>query len=201
MNGFTFRIYLTIFFLAAGSLGTFAQKFDFLIPEDAIVQHAGSIGYLSIGAGYEVFNNKRGHLDFHYGFVPGSKGGKLNIITGKFSYKPFEIKVKNWAKIYPFNPGIFITYTFHKDLEARFSTDNYPDGYYYWSEAIRPHLAVSNEFQFIDAGILKKAGLKAISLYSEFNTNDYYLINFFQNPAELSFSDIFKLGVGLRLKF
>ncbi|RZL15020.1 MAG: hypothetical protein EOO89_15115 [Pedobacter sp.] len=176
-----------------------AQKF--LIPEEAIVQYAGSIGYLSVGAGYELFGNKRGNLDINYGFVPESKGGALHILTAKFAYRPFVIKIGNFAKIYPFNPGIFIRYTLNNNLGFNFDTVQYPKGYYYFSEAARPHLSFSNEFQLTKGKVLKRTGLKALSIYSEFNTNDYYLINYFQNTTALSVTDIFKLGIGIRAKF
>jgi len=196
-----FRVPAILPLLLAFTLSSCAQSLKILIPEDAVIQHAGSIGYFSIGGGYELFKNNRGSLDFNYGYVPASKGGELHIVAAKFAYRPFEIKLRDWAKIYPLNPGFFLSYTFHNDLGIKFPTDQYPKGYYYWSEAIRPHLSLSNEFQFIDESLLKKTGLKAVTLYSEINSNDYYLINFFQNPEELSVSDVFKLGIGLRLKF
>ncbi|MEJ7557721.1 MAG: hypothetical protein WKF66_05385 [Pedobacter sp.] len=176
-----------------------AQKF--LIPEDVIIQFAGSIGYLSVGAGYELFPNKRGNIDINYGYVPESKGGSLHIVTAKFAYRPFVINISNWAKVYPFNPGLFVRYTFNKNLGFNFDTVQYPKGYYYFSEAARPHLSFSNEFQLTKGKVLDRTGLKALSIYSEFNTNDYYLVNFFQNSTALSVTDIFKLGIGIRAKF
>ncbi|RZK82587.1 MAG: hypothetical protein EOO92_01220 [Pedobacter sp.] len=190
---------IIIITLLSGSITVNAQKF--LIPDDAIVQYAGSIGYISIGAGYEIFGNKRGNIDLNYGYVPKSKGGELHMFTAKFAYKPFVIKIKDWAVIYPFNPGVFVTYTVDDALSFNFPTDVYPKGYYYWSEAVRPHLYFSNEFRLTKSSMLDKTGLKALSIYSEFNTNDYYLVNFFQNTSTIPITDIFKLGIGIRAKF
>lgn len=201
MSGYFFRTSYIILFLFAVTFKSSAQQLKFLIPDAAITQFAGSIGYVSVGAGYDLFKNKRGNLDFNYGYVPKSKGGELHSLTVKFAYRPFEVKIKDWAKFYPFNPGFFATYTFHKDLSFRFSTDDYPKGYYFWSEALRPHLSFSNEIEFDTKKILKGSKIKAISVYSEFNTNEYYLINYFQNMKELSISDIFLLGIGVRVKF
>ena len=198
MSVYFSRVSILLLFIGI-TLNAKAQKF--LIPEDAIVQYAGSIGYLSVGAGYELFGNKRGNLDINYGFVPESKGGALHILTAKFAYRPFVIKIGNFAKIYPFNPGIFIRYTLNNNLGFNFDTVQYPKGYYYFSEAARPHLSFSNEFQLTKGKILERTGLKALSIYSEFNTNDYYLINYFQNTTALSVTDIFKLGIGIRVKF
>jgi len=198
MNVYFSRISIILLFLVI-NINAKAQKF--LIPEDAIIQYAGSIGYLSVGAGYELFGNKRGNLDINYGFVPESKGGALHILTAKFAYRPFVINIGNFAKIYPFNPGIFIRYTLNNNLGFNFDTVQYPKGYYYFSEAARPHLSFSNEFQLIKGKVLERTGLKALSIYSEFNTNDYYLVNYFQNTTALSVTDIFKLGIGIRAKF
>lgn len=198
MNVYFSRLVLLIALLGL-SRNSMAQKF--LIPEEAIVQYAGSIGYLSVGTGYELFGNKRGNIDLNYGYVPEAKGGALHMVTAKFAYRPFVIKIKDWAKIYPFNPGVFVTYTINNNLSFNFPTDNYPKGYYYWSEAARPHLSFSNEFQLTKGRLLEKTGLSALSIYSEFNTNDFYLINYFQNSTALSVTDIFKLGIGLRIKF
>lgn len=198
MSVYFSRISIILLFLVI-NINAKAQKF--LIPEDAIIQYAGSIGYLSVGAGYELFGNKRGNLDINYGFVPESKGGALHILTAKFAYRPFVINIGNFAKIYPFNPGIFIRYTLNNNLGFNFDTVQYPKGYYYFSEAARPHLSFSNKFQLIKGKVLERTGLKALSIYSEFNTNDYYLVNYFQNTTALSVTDIFKLGIGIRAKF
>lgn len=178
-----------------------ADAQSFLVPDEVIVQHAGSIGYFSAGAGYKLFKNERANLDLLYGFVPASKGGKLHIVTAKFAYKAIVVKLNKIGTLYPLNPGFFITYTAHEDLQLKFSKDNWPKGYYYWSEAIRPHISFSNEIEFSEPKFIKEVGLKSISLYSEFNSNEWYLVNFFQNAPEVSVTDVFKLGIGLRVRF
>jgi hypothetical protein len=197
MSAYISRLSILIVLMGI-TLKSNAQKF--LIPKDVVLQYAGSIGYLSAGAGYELFGNKRGNLDIIYGFVPESKGGALHIFTAKFAYRPFVIRIGDWAKVYPVNPGLFIRYTLNNNLGFNFDTVQYPKGYYYFSEAARPHLSISNEFQLIKGKVLDRTGLKAISIYSEFNTNDYYLVNYFQNTSALSVTDIFKLGIGIRVK-
>ncbi len=187
--------------LIGSTLTTYAQKLQFLIPDEAVVQYAGSIGYLSAGAGYEIFGNKRGNLSFHYGYVPESKGGELHIATVKLAYKPWQIALKDWGRLYPFNPGFFVSYTFHKDLSVAFPSGQYPGDYYYWSEAIRPHLSFNSEIELDPPPLLQNKGIRALGLYIEANTNDYYLINYLQNTSALKIDDIFQLGVGLRVKF
>lgn len=201
MNKSLFRISSIILFLVLGTLTSSAQKLKFLIPDAGIAQYGGSIGYFSVGAGYEIFKNKRGYLDLNYGYVPASKGGELHAVTIKLAYKPFEIKLSDWAKLYPFNPGFFLSYTFQEDLAFKFHSSEYPRGYYYWSPALRPHLSVSNEIELSMPEIWDGLGINKIGIYTEFNTNDFYIVNYFQNVSSLSLADVFQLGIGIRLKF
>lgn len=187
--------------LVGSALTVHAQKLKVLIPDEAILQYAGSIGYFSAGAGYEAFENKRGSLSFHYGYVPEDKGGELHIATVKLAYKPWRISLKDWGTLYPFNPGLFMSYTFHRHLSISFPSGQYPGDYYYWSEAIRPHLSFNSEIELDAPAALKNRGIRALGLYIEANTNDYYLINYVQNTSALKIDDIFQLGIGLRVKF
>lgn len=175
-----------------------AQKFAILIPRYAIIQHAGSIGYLSGGPGYELFNDKSGSLEFTYGMVPKSKGGPLHILSTKFAYHPFEVKVNNNIKIYPANPGLFFSYHLGKQFDLAFDREQYGKSYYGWSTAFRGHFSISNEVK-INTG----EKLKSLTLYSEFNVNDLYLASmFFKNNQEwLSPLDIIKLGIGVKVGF
>ncbi|MEJ6981068.1 hypothetical protein WG906_11440 [Pedobacter sp. P351] len=175
-----------------------AQKFSYLKPQYAVTQHAGSIGYISIGAGYELFKDNSGSLELLYGMVPESKGGPLHILTAKFAYHPFEIKVKNNIKFYPANPGLFFSYHLGEQFDLAFDQDQYGKSYYGWSTALRGHFSLSNEIK-INTG--KK--LKSLSLYSEFNVSDLYLASiFYRNNREwLSPSDITKLGIGVKVGF
>lgn len=200
MKEYIFNFLLVVFLILSLSVKSSAQNFKFLIPDEVIVQYAGSIGYFSGGVSYELFGNKKGNIDLLYGFVPGSKGGVLNMTTAKFSYRLWTINSKA-GKIYPFNPGIFGTYTFHKDLSFKFPSGQYAHDYYYWSEALRPHLAFNSEMELDTKKLIKSTGIKALGLYIEANTNDYYLINYLQNTSALSIEDIFQLGIGMRLKF
>ena len=176
-----------------------AQIPQFLIPKDVTLQHAGSIGFMSAGFGYPVFENQRGHLDFNYGFVPEKRGGELHVLSIKFNYRPWEIDIADGIKLYPANPGAFVTYHLGPQFDLHWDKDTYEEGYYWWSTALRPHLSLSTEFQMNAKKLFKTDKIKGISLYSEFNTNELYMVSYFQNVGALSITDIFKLGIGLRV--
>lgn len=172
-----------------------------IIPKSAITQYAGSIGFFSAGIGYNVNRSGNSTLDLHYGHVPASKGGSLHIITAKFAYRPFHIKINNNTTLSPLNPGFFLSYHAGSNFDSTWDDDNYPKGYYWWSTAFRPHISLSNELSFKSEKILKLTGIKKLSFYSEFNTNELYFVSFFQNSRYLGLNDIFKLGFGTRIYF
>lgn len=176
-----------------------AQFPEVLVPKEAVIQYAGSIGYLSAGAGYHLFKNKRGSLDFHYGFVPKAKGGDLHIVSAKFAYRPVEIRLKKLGSIYPVNPGVFLSYHFGKEFDLHWDKSQYEEGYYWWSSALRPHLSISNELKLDAIKLLRGSKIRSVSIYSEFNTNELYLISYLQNMSGLHLTDIFKLGFGLKI--
>jgi hypothetical protein len=183
------------------TINTNAQKLKFLVPDAAIAQYAGSIGRASAGISYDLFKNKRGNLDLLYGYVPERKGGAFSTVTTKFNYRPFVIKAGKNFVIYPINPGAFISYTVNKDFDLTWDRGQYPKGYYYWSEALRFHLAFSSEVKIKTPTLFKNEQLKSVSVYYEINTNDVYLINYAQNKRYLDITGIFKAGIGIRASF
>lgn len=173
--------------------------FERLIPQSINMQHAGSIGYINVGFGYNIFKNKRGSLDFSYGNVPGSKGGKLDILAVKLAYRPFVLSLGDWATFYPANPGMFVSYHLGKDFEFAHDSKQFPDNYYWWSTAMRLHISLSNEVKLHMPALFSGKVIKSLSVYSEFNTNELYLISVVRNTGSLHLSDIVKIGLGIRV--
>ena len=200
MKKLVFKFITSFFAIVILVSSTKAQKLNFLIPDGVLAQHAGSIGYFSGGINYDLFKNKRGNLDFLYGFVPANKGGAFSTLSSKFSYQPFEIKINRWIELYPANPGAFLNYMISNDFNLTWPDGQYPRSYYYWSEALRAHLFFNNEIKF-KLNQTNKNNIKSLSFYYEINTNDAYLVNFFQNNNSISIGEIFKSGFGLRMKF
>lgn len=200
MNAWCIK-FITILLLIPFSTQSSAQKLGFLIPDGVVIQHAGSIGYFSGGINYSLFKNKRGSFDLIYGYVPKSKGGNLSTINTKFAYRPFELKVNDWLIIHPLNPGAFFSYTLKKDFDLTWDRDQYPKGYYYWSEALHFHLSFGSEIKFNTMELMASKKVKALALYYELNTNDMYLINYIQSNKALSLKDAFKAGIGIKASF
>lgn len=194
--------HLAILFIAvtASFSRSEAQILKSLVPDNAVLQYGGSIGYGSIGGGYDLFKGK-GNLDLIYGFVPKSKGGTLHIATAKFAYRPLKINVKKVAAVYPLNPGVFLSYHAGKQFNLTWDEEQYPDGYYWWSPALRTHLSLSSELRLNTRQLFHDPGIKQVGLYYELNTNDLYAASWFQNRKTMSFYDIVKSGFGIRIYF
>ncbi|WP_442588224.1 hypothetical protein ACSBL2_19455 [Pedobacter sp. AW31-3R] len=190
----------SIILMVPGFQKAMAQKSfaKFLTPDYAELQHAGSIGYMSAGIGYNLSKKERTALSFHYGYVPEVKGGELHIAAVKFQYKPFAIRIKDKLTFYPVNPGVFLSYTFGKQFGFSFDDDQYPKGYYFWSPALREHISLSSELKIMGD---KTSRIKSISLYTEANTNDLYMISWFENRTTTPIQEIFHLGFGVRMYF
>lgn len=196
-NKLIFKLVLLFLFVAPSSLLAQKSFFRRLTPEQANLQYAGSIGFLSAGAGYNFFKDKTA-LSFHIGYVPESLGGELTIIAIKFEYKPWAIPIKKVAIIHPLNPVIFPSYTLGENFDFKFEKPQYRQGYYFWSSALRLHLGAGTEIK-----ILTKPGskLKFVSIYAEANTNDLYALSWFKNRTNTPFYKMFKLGYGVRTYF
>jgi hypothetical protein len=168
-----------------------AQHTNNFLPDYIKVQHAGSIGFMSIGTGYDLFRN-RVEAEVLYGYVPARFGGPLNIATFRLVLNPLRIRVNETVSVNLLKFSGFITYHFGEKFYAKLPS-YYPEGYYGWSSAIRYHAGFGSDIAYRSP----KSG-HGFSLYYEFNTNDLYLKSLKAN-SELNMGDILSLGVGVKL--
>jgi hypothetical protein len=192
---FNIGLILTLLLLAQDILAQRSFK-QMITPRHLGLQYAGSIGYMSVGLGYDVSKNTL--LSLHYGYVPEVKGGELHIAALKLQYNPFHIPLGKTFLFEPLNPMVFASYTFSNKLVLRFDPDQYPDSYYFWSPALREHLGLTTELQIRGD---QSSKIKSISLYTESNTNDLYLVSWYKNRTKVPFYKIFRLGFGVRINF
>lgn len=157
-----------------------------IIPHHAKIQYAGSIGFISVGAGYE-FAKKKLQGDFFYGYVPEKIGGiKIQSITTKLTWIPVS-RLLNDIKLDMLTAGILVNYTFGRQYHL-FSRTRYSFVYYGFPTAA--HLAL-----FAGGGITKNK----LGLYYEVGTTDRDLISFVNNPKAINFYEIINIGIGARI--
>lgn len=169
------------------------------IPDFVTAQFAGSIGYLSVGLGYDIFGGN-GRVGAHYGYVPAAKGGSVRVFAAKMVYAPFVI-VSTREYGLQFNPidvGIIASWHSGSGIKSHWPDTQYPRGYYWWHPAVRLHLLTEHAITY---RFPEDNRLKALTGYVEFNLNDLYLVSYVQNVRSLRLTDVVKTGVGIRARF
>jgi len=187
---------LAALFITGAASSSYAQFVKKLAPDFAQIQYAGSNGWMGLGAGYEFFNR---HLrtHFQYGYVPPSKGGRLHLLSGAVFYQPARIKANNHLQINPLDIGLKGSYQFGNDYFFNLPS-RYPPNYYWWKPALRLHLATESSLTF---KLPANGGIRTLSAYLEFNTNDLYLVSYVLNAGSLRIGEVVKAGIGVRVGF
>ena len=125
-------LYILIFILLSNIVCAentiLVQKRKWFVPDYYKIQFAGNIGFISIGTGYELFNNRL-QSDILFGYVPKSIGNTaIYTITQKntFSIHDFKLNKKNEISLIT---GFSMSYETGNN-SCLFLPDKYPDGYY-----------------------------------------------------------------------
>lgn len=192
------RAIALLFIIILSYSSTVAQdKEHWAVPDFFVIQHAGSIGFFSAGIGFDVFDSK-GRFSTHFGTVPFNRGGIVNVLSTKLFFKPVTTTVWNRVKFNPIDIGVIGSYHYGDDLEANWPEGVHPKGYYWWHPSLRAHLAIESSVTY---ECRKGHAFKSVTGYLELNTNELYLISYFQNIRSLRPWDIIKIGAGARIHF
>src|SRR5262245_59740748 len=119
------------FFVISSALD--AQELNsrkWFVPDFLTAQYAGSIGFISAGAGYSIFHDKA-DVDLLVGVVSRFTGSKrLETITLKFTGSIIKARLNERITLTPLTAGVYFCYTpgreFSSDLPSW-----YPNGYYW----------------------------------------------------------------------
>jgi hypothetical protein len=183
--------------LVTAMLRAHGQEERRVLPDFAVMQYAGSIGYFSGGFGYNVFKSKA-RFSMHYGYIPLNRGGELQVVAAKLIFIPASITVWNRVKMNPVDVGIMGSYHYGDKMEARWPEGVYPKGYYWWYPALRAHLLMESSVTY---EFKKGQRFTSVTGYVEWNTNELYFVSFVQNLRAVRLEDIVKVGTGVRLRF
>jgi hypothetical protein len=166
-------------------------------PHRLIVQHAGSTGFLSAGAGYKS-RNSRTSIDYLFGYVPEAYGGDLYQSTLKLSVLPIKINFSDRVTFFPLTCGTFLSYSHGGKFYLTLPVEKYGKGYYWWSSGLRVHIFTGQELTVYTSRLNSKRFIKSASLYYELNTNDLYIISAIRNPDFFTPARIISMGFGVR---
>lgn len=170
-----------------------------LIPNQARVQYAGSVGAANIGLGwhYGGRDKRLWESDFMFGFVPKSSASEAHLtFTLRQSYIPFRLRITNWIAYEPLSTGLICNTIFGEDFWVH-EPSRYPNKYYGFSSAVRFHIFLGQRLRY-EIPQHKRKFVKAISLCYEVSASDLYLVSYVPNRY-LSLRDILSLSLGIKV--
>lgn len=161
------------------------------LPDHYILQYAGNIGFMAIGAGYDIGNYFQ--MSILYGFLNEQFGdSKITVSTVSFKHN-FTI-TRPLTKL-NFSPtaGMAVNWgytenTFHKLPE------HYPNKYYFQNKV---HLApyIGGNFSH---NLKKSRYVRSLSFYYEVSSLDAYILEWIRRDY-IKLSDIISLSIGIKL--
>ncbi|QXP62434.1 MULTISPECIES: hypothetical protein [unclassified Polaribacter] len=165
------------------------------VPDYVKAQFAGNIGLVSVGAGYQLFNDVL-YSELLYGFVPefASRADNIHLITIKNTFPIYRKVIGENLTITP-----IAGFTTTLDIGTNsFTTlpSLYPDGYY---------VPTAVHFTFFGGALLHKDFkkpkiFKGVDFYLEFGTVETYLW-YAITSKEVGVLDVFSADVGVNFYF
>lgn len=166
-----------------------------LIPTYQKIQFAGSIGVVSIGAGWDYGKRDRWETELLFGLVPRFSSDRAKVtFTIKENFLPWTIQDHKKVSFTPLVCTLFINSVLDNHFWIK-EPERYPSNYYKFSTRLRFHAGLG---QRINVHLSKKFPNKSISLCYELTTSDLYLISCLPNKY-IKLKDILSLSVGVKL--
>ncbi|KAA3440002.1 hypothetical protein [Rufibacter hautae] len=164
-------------------------------PDYVVAQHAGLIGILAAGVGYDFGKHDRTNAELMYGFTP-NYGFKntTHTFTTRVYYQSHPKPLFKGFQISWIRAGAGISMTIGEQFET-FFPKHYPEGYYIWPTATRI-------LPFVGSSLGREFGGKKRphygELYGEIGTSDVMIVDKYRNKG-ISVPDILNLAIGVRL--
>ncbi|MDV6169307.1 hypothetical protein R1T16_12800 [Flavobacterium sp. DG1-102-2] len=169
-----------------------------LIPKYIKVQYAGSMGFMSLGGGYDYGVNRQWETDIFFGFLPHYSTAKNKItLTLKQNYIPWKTDINDRFMIELLTTGLYINTIFDDEFWIS-EPDKYPNGYYSFSTRIRFNAFVGQRLTYKLKPESHKF-LKSVTAFYEVSTNDVYVLSAFNN-SYLKPKDYLVLSLGVKLQ-
>jgi len=167
-----------------------------LMPRQAKMQFAGSMGFLSAGPGWFYGKKNQWETDMYIGFIPNINNSEGHTtMTIKQTYTPFSVCVNDRLRFVPLTSGIYLNKISGEYFWSRLP-ERYPKNYYFWAVNTRFHIFLGQAFSF---QLTEKTLGKELSFFYEFNTNDLYVISAIGNKS-IGLKDIVSLSFGIRYR-
>jgi hypothetical protein len=167
-----------------------------LIPDQAKLQFAGSMGMFSLGPGWYYGNRSQWETDVFIGFIPSTFDMDDHFtMTFKETWTPFVININRSAFLCePITTGLYINKIFGDHFWDKLP-HRYPKNYYFWATNTRFNIFLGQAITFIN----KVESNKSWSFFYEVNKNDLYLLSAWKNDM-IKITDIINISFGLRYR-
>ncbi|MBN2818548.1 MAG: hypothetical protein JXP36_06245 [Bacteroidales bacterium] len=167
---------------------TLLIKPRWFMPDHYMVQYAGGIGFLSIGAGYNLWDWYEPTLLI--GYVNETFGNSSKAVTTLSIKNSFILFRKYLPEPVKLRGGISVN-TGYTNNTFRRLPPHYPEKYYFQNKVfLSPFLGGEWQFKF------NRKHLKTGGLFFEFNTRDAYLLECLRTDY-VKFHKIWNLGLGI----
>lgn len=211
MRRYIFKTILLVFLISPLAMNVYgvnaAKKYqkkrhsvwNSLIPDYHNLQYAGSMGFLSLGTGWEYGRKDSWETEILIGFIPQFKDedGHLTF-TIKENYIPWRFKplprYSQKIEVEPLTVGLYINKIFGEHFWQKLP-DRYPKKYYVMATNLRFNICLGQRLTYnFNEGSINKS----ISFFYEFSTNDLYVIQFIKNKS-LTLHEILGLSFGIKM--
>ncbi len=172
------------------------KRWKRLIPTQASLQYAGSIGLMSVGWGWHYGKGQHWETDMLVGVVPRYHTEKFHTtFTIKQRYVPWHCMVSHRWTIEPLTAGVFFN-TISGDDFWRSLPDKYPKHYYGFSTKVRANIFLGQRLRY-NIPRSKRLAHQAVSFYYELSSCDLYIVSKATNK-EYPWQETLSLALGLR---
>ena len=172
------------------------KRWSKLIPNQATLQYAGSIGMFNVGLGWHYGKHDNWETEILFGFLPKYQTGAAHAtFTLKERYIPWHCSLGSRWELHPLTTGLFFN-TISGDEFWKNEPDRYPAPYYRFSTKFRANVFLGQRIRYkIPKG--KRFFNQAIAFYYEISSCDLYIISKAINK-EYKWKDTLSLAFGLR---
>ncbi len=170
-----------------------------LIPTYTKLQYAGSMGFLSLGTGWDYGKNNQWETDVMFGFLPryNTDAAKMTF-TLKQNFIPWKTDLGKNFELDPLACGVYATSIFHEEFWRR-EPGKYPNGYYtFFVPKIRFNFYIGQRIRY-NIPPNRNHYAKSITFFYEISSNELYIVSRFGNQY-LKPTDYIHLSLGLKLQ-
>ncbi|MGN0019788.1 MAG: hypothetical protein ACI35Z_03275 [Sphingobacterium hotanense] len=168
-----------------------------LVPSNFVTQFAGSIGLISVGAGWNYGRKDQWGTEFMAGIVPRYDTDRAKVtLTLRQTYTPWSISLNERFAYQPLRTGLYIN-TMIGDQFWFDAPEKYPSNYYTFSTKLRFNAFIGQEIEYKIPSF--NSYFEGIKFFYDIHTNDLMLISRIQN-SYLKAQDYLGLSLGLKLQ-